>query len=146
MENVELKKNLYVFLGSTVEKRVQVCEQIYNKLLAHESEEHIFVCDAQSLFYDFLEALRNAKLSQWREKLLNKKYILIDGFHYFEEKKGILDDLTYILKHTKATVILTIDKPVCLCRFGEEMLYLLNQGRKATCREGGMTEKRLRDI
>ena len=128
MRNFDRQKSPLVICGTTVELRLQTLDRIYQSLLQDHAETDVFFCDAQSLFYDFLEGLRNVKLPQWRESLLNKKYILIDGFHYFEEKKSILDDLTYILKHTKATVILTIDKPVCFCKFGEEMLYVLNKG------------------
>ena len=128
MKNFESQQSPYVFFGSTVAQRSQTLDRIYQDLLQEHAESDIFFCDARSLFYDFLEALRSVKLPQWRESLLNKKYILIDGFHYFEEKKSILDDLTYFLKHTKAIVILTLNKPVSLCDLGEDMLYILSKG------------------
>ena len=128
MENFDVKKNPYVFWGETVEIRSRVLDQIYKNLLIKESKDDISFCDAQSLFYDFLEALRNGALSQWRETLLNKKYILIDRFHYFEEKKSTIEELTYIFKHTKAIIILTLNKPLARCDFGEEMQYILSTG------------------
>ena len=128
MKKFELQKSPYVFLGSTVAQRAQTLDRIHQDLLQEHAETDIFFCDAQSLFYDFLNALQNVKLPQWRKSLLNKKYILIDGFHYFEQKKSILDDLLYIFKHTKAIVILTINKPIAKCNLGEEMQYILNAG------------------
>jgi len=128
MEKFDVKKNPYVFWGETVEIRSRVLDQIYKNLLIKESKDDISFCDAQSLFYDFLEALRNGALSQWRESLLNKKYILIDRFHYFEEKKSTIEELTYIFKHTKAIIILTLNKPLARCDFGEEMQYILSTG------------------
>ena len=85
-------------------------------------------CDAQALFYDFLEALRSVTVSQWRESLLNKKYILIDRFHYFEQKNSTLEELTYIFKHTRAAIFLTLNKPLACYDFGEEMQYVLSIG------------------
>ena len=119
---------LCIFWGSTVEKRAQTIEKIYKNLLMKESTNDIALYDAQSLFYDFLESLRNAVLSQWRESLLYKKYILIEGFHYFEQKKSALEELTYIFKHTNAAIFLTLYKPLAECDFGEEMQYILSTG------------------
>ena len=118
----------HVFWGKSVYVRTFKLKGLYEKFIEKVGENDVFFCDAQSLFYDFLEALRCVKLTQWRESLLNKKYILIDGFHYFEEKKSALEELTYIFKHTKAIVILTINKPLAECDFGEEMQYILSMG------------------
>lgn len=128
MKNMKCDKKLCILLGSTVDKRVQTLEKIYKNLLMKESTNDIALYDAQSLFYDFLESLRNAALSQWRESLLYKKYILIEGFHYFEQKKSALEELTYIFKHTNAAIFLTLNKPLEQCDFGEEMQYILSMG------------------
>lgn len=128
MQTIEMKNALIVFLSPNIVKRTQTLERIYKKLVAKESGEDILICDAQSLFYDFLDALRNVTLPQWRESLLNKKYILIDGFQYFEEKKSALEELTYIFKHTNAAIFLTLNKPLAECDFGEEMQYILSTG------------------
>ena len=128
IKNMKCDNKLCIFWGSTVEKRAQTIEKIYKNLLMKESTNDIALYDAQSLFYDFLESLRNAALSQWRESLLYKKYILIEGFHYFEEKKSILEELTYIFKHTNAATFLTLNKPLAQCDFGEEMQYILSTG------------------
>ena len=128
MKNMKCDNKLCIFWGSTVEKRAQTIEKIYKNLLMKESTNDIALYDAQSLFYDFLESLRNAALSQWRESLLYKKYILIEGFHYFEQKKSALEELTYIFKHTNAAIFLTLNKPLAECDFGEEMQYILSTG------------------
>ena len=130
MKNMKCDKKLCIFWGSIVEKRAQTIEKIYKNLLMKESTNDIAFYDAQSLFYDFLEALRNATLPQWRGSLLDKKYILIDGFHYFEQKKSALEELTYIFKHTDAVIALTLNKPLAQCDFGEEMQYILSMGTK----------------
>lgn len=128
MKNMKCDNKLCIFGGSTVEKRTQALEKIYKNLLMKESTNDIALYDAQSLFYDFLESLRNAALSQWRESLLYKKYILIEGFHYFEQKKSTLEELTYIFKHTNAAIFLTLNKPLAECDFEEEMQYILSKG------------------
>ena len=128
MQTIEMKNALIVFLSPNIVKRTQTLERIYKKLVAKESGEDILICDAQSLFYDFLDTLRNVTLPQWRESLLDKKYILIDGFHYFEQKKSALEELTYIFKHTNAAIFLTLNKPLAECDFGEEMQYILSTG------------------
>ncbi len=128
MKNYNFDNAPYVYWRKSAYVRTLKLEKIYENLIKKVGENDIFFGDAQSLFYDFLEALQNVKLSQWRESLLNKKYILIDGFHYFEEKKSALEELTYIFKHTKAIIILTLNKPVTQCDFGEEMQYILNVG------------------
>lgn len=128
MKNMKCDKKLCIFWGSIVEKRAQTIEKIYKNLLMKESTNDIAFYDAQSLFYDFLEALRNVTLPQWRGSLLDKKYILIDGFHYFEQKKSALEELTYIFKHTNAAIFLTLNKPLAQCDFGEEMQYILSMG------------------
>ena len=128
MKNMKCDKKLCIFWGSTVDKRVQTLEKIYKNLLMKESTNDIAFYDAQSLFHDFLESLQNAALSQWRESLLYKKYILIEGFHYFEQKKSTLEELTCIFKHTNAAIFLTLNKPLAQCDFGEEMQYILSMG------------------
>ena len=128
MKNMKCDKKLCIFWDSTVEKRAQAIEKICKNLLMKESTNDIALYDAQSLFYDFLESLRNAALSQWRESVLYKKYILIEGFHYFEQKKSALEELTYIFKHTNAAIFLTLNKPLAQCDFGEEMQYILSMG------------------
>lgn len=128
MKNYNFDNMPYVFFGKTACVRTRKLKDLYENFIEEVGENDVFFGDAQSLFYDFLEALRNVKLPKWRESLLNKKYILIDGFHYFEEKKSALDELTYIFKHTKAIMILTLNKPVTQCDFGEEMQYILNAG------------------
>lgn len=121
-------KSIHVFFDKTAYKRAYKLKCLYEEFIEKVDENDILLCDTQSLFYDFLEALRNVTLPQWRETLLNKKYILIDGFHYFEQKKSALEELTYIFKHTKAIVILTINKPLARCDFVEEMQYILSKG------------------
>ena len=128
MKNYNFDNAPYVFWAKSSYARTLKLEKSYENLIEKVGENDVLFCDAQSLFYDFLEALRNVKLSQWRESLLNKKYILIDGFNYFEEKKSALEELTYIFKHTKAIIILTLNKPVTNCDFGEDMRYILSTG------------------
>lgn len=121
-------KSIHVFFDKTAYKRAYKLKCLYEEFIEKVDENNILLYDAQSLFYDFLEALRNATLPQWRESLLNKKYILIDGFHYFEGKKSALEELTYIFKHTNAAIFLTLNKPLVECDFGEEMQYILSTG------------------
>lgn len=128
MQNYNFDNMPYVFWGKTACARTRKLKDLYEKFINEVGENEVLFCDAQALFYDFLEVLRNVTLSQWRESLLNKKYILIDGFQYFEKKKSALEELTYIFKHTKAIVILTINKPLAQCDFGEEMQYILSTG------------------
>ena len=128
MKDYNFDNSPYVLFGKTEYARTGTLKDLYEDFIEKVGENDVFFGDAQSLFYDFLEALRNAKLPQWRDSLLNKKYILIDGFHYFEEKKSALEELTYIFKRTKAIVILTINKPIAKCNLGEEMQYILNAG------------------
>ncbi len=121
-------KSIHVFFDKTAYKRAFKLKCLYEEFIEKVDENDILLCDAQSLFCDFLEALRNATLPQWRESLLNKNYILIDGFHYFEKKKSALEELTYIFKHTNAAIFLTLNKPLAQCDFGEEMQYILSMG------------------
>lgn len=121
-------KSIHVFFDKTAYKRAFKLKCLYEEFIEKVDENDILLCDAQSLFCDFLEALRNATLHQWRESLLNKKYILIDGFHYFEQKKSTLEELTYIFKHTSAAIFLTLNKPLAQCDFGEEMQHILSMG------------------
>ena len=121
-------KTVHVFFDKTAYKRAYKLKCLYEEFNEKVDENDILLCDAQSLFYDFLEALRNVTLPQWRESLLNKKYILIDGFHYFEQKKSALEELTYIFKHTNAVIVLTLNKPLAQCDFEEEMQYILSKG------------------
>ena len=79
---------VYVFFDKSADKRACKLKCLYEEFIKTFNEKDILLCDAQSLFYDFLEALRNVNLSQWRETVLTKKYILIDGFHYFEEREA----------------------------------------------------------
>ena len=128
MQNYNFDNMPYVFLGKTAFARARKLKDLYENFINEVGENEVLFCDAQALFYGFLKALQNVTLPQWRETLLNKKYILIDGFHYFEQKKSALEELTYIFKHTKAIVILTINKPLARCDFGEEMQYILSKG------------------
>lgn len=121
-------KSIHVFFDKTAYKRAYKLKCLYEEFIEKVDEKNILLCDAQSLFYDFLEALRNVTLPQWRESLLNKNYILMDGFHYFEKKKSALEELTYIFKHTNAAIFLTLNKPLEHCDFGEEMQYILSTG------------------
>ena len=121
-------KSIHVFFDKTAYKRAFKLKCLYEEFIDKVDENDILLCDAQSLFCDFLEALRNATLPQWRESLMNKKYILIDGFHYFEQKKSALEELTYIFKHTNVAIFLTLNKPLAQCDFGEEMQYILSTG------------------
>ena len=121
-------KSIHVFFDKTAYKRVHKLKCLYEEFIEKVEKKDILLCDAQSLFYDFLDALRNVTLPQWRESLLNKNYILIDGFHYFEKKKSALEELTYIFKHTNAAIFLTLNKPLAQCDFGEEMQYILSMG------------------
>lgn len=128
MKNCNYDKSPYVFCEKAAYKRTHKLKCLYEGFTKKVDEKDILLCDAQSLFYDFLEALRNVTLTQWRESLLNKKYILIDGFNYFEEKKSALEELTYIFKHTNAVIVLTLNKPLAQCDFGEEMQYIISTG------------------
>ncbi len=128
MKICNFNNSLHVFCEKAAYKRTHKLKCLYEEFIEKVDENDILLCDAQSLFYDFLEALRNVTLPQWRESLLNKNYILIDGFHYFEEKKSALEELTYIFKHTDAVIILTLNKPLAQCDFGEEMQYILSTG------------------
>ena len=128
MKNSSCDKSLHVFCEKAAYKRTRKLKCLYEEFIEKVDENDILLCDAQSLFYDFLEALRNVTLPQWRESLLNKKYILIDGFHYFEQKKSALEELAYISKHTNAAIFLTLNKPLAQCDFGEEMQYILSMG------------------
>lgn len=128
MKNYNFDNAPYVFLAKSAYVRTRKLKDLYENFIEEVGENDVFFGDAQSLFYDFLEALRNAKLPQWRESLMNKKYILIDGFHYFEQKKSALEELTYIFKHTNAAIFLTLNKPLAQCDFGEEMQYILSMG------------------
>ena len=121
-------KSIHVFFNKAAYQRTRKLKCLYAKFIEKVDEKDILLCDAQSLFYDFLEALRNVTLPQWREALLNKNYILIDGFHYFEKKNSILEELTYIFKHTDAAIFLTLNKPLAQCDFGEKMQYVLSTG------------------
>ena len=121
-------KSIHVFFDKTAYKRVHKLKCLYEECIEKVDKKDVLLCDAQSLFYDFLDALRNVTLHQWRDSLLNKKYILIDGFHYFEQKKSALEELTYIFKHTNAAIFLTLNKPLAQCDFGEEMQYILSTG------------------
>ena len=128
MKNSSCDKSLHVFCEKAAYKRTRKLKCLYEEFIEKVDENDILLCDAQSLFYDFFEALRNVTLPKWRESLLNKKYILIDGFHYFEKKKSALEELTYIFKHTNAAIFLTLNKPLAECDFGEEMQYILSTG------------------
>ena len=136
MKICNFNNSLHVFCEKAAYKRTRKLKCLYEEFIEQVDEKDILLCDAQSLFYDFLDALRNTTLPQWRDSLLNKKYILIDGFHYFEEKKSALEELTYIFKHTKAIVILTINKPLVQCDFGEEMQYILSTGTQNEIGDG----------
>ena len=136
MENYNFDNAPYVFWGKSVYVRTFNLKGLYEKFIEKVGENDVFFCDAQFLFYDFLEALRCVKLTQWRESLLNKNYILIDGFHYFEKKKGALEELTYIFKHTNAAIFLTLNKPLAECDFGEEMQYILSTGTQNEIGDG----------
>ena len=128
MKDYNFDNSPYVLFGETAYARTDTLKDLNENFIEEVGENDVFFDDAQSLFYDFLEALRNAKLPQWRESLLNKKYILINGFHYFEEKKSALEELTYIFKRTDAVIVLTLNKPLAQCDFGENMQYILNTG------------------
>jgi hypothetical protein len=128
MKNCNFDKSLHVFCEKVAYKRTRKLKCLYEEFIEKVDEKDILLCDAQSLFYDFLEALQNVTIPQWRESLLNKKCILIDGFHYFEQKKSALEELTYIFKHTNAAIFLTLNKPLAECDFGEEMQYILSTG------------------
>lgn len=128
MKNYNFDNAPYVFWAKSSYVRTLKLEKLYENLIEKVGENDVLFCDAQALFYDFLEALRNATLPQWRESLLNKKYILIDGFHYFEQKKSALEESTYIFKHTNAVIVLTLNKPLAQCDFEEEMQYILSKG------------------
>lgn len=128
MQNYNFDNMPYVFLGKTVFARARKLKDLYENFINEVGENEVLFCDAQALFYGFLEALQNVTLPQWRETLLNKKYILIDGFHYFEQKKSALEELTYIFKHTNAVIVLTLNKPLAQCDFEEEMQYILSKG------------------
>lgn len=128
MKDYNFDNSPYVLFGKTAYARTGTLKELYENFIEEVGENDVFFGDAQSLFYDFLEALRNAKLPQWRDSLLNKKYILIDGFHYFEEKKSALEELSYIFKHTDAVIVLTLNKPLAQCDFGEKMQYILSTG------------------
>ena len=128
MKICNFNNSLHVFCEKAAYKRTRKLKCLYEEFIEKVDENDILLCDAQSLFYDFLEALRNVTLPQWRESLLNKNYILIDGFHYFEQKKSALEELTYIFKHTNAAIFLTLNKPLAQCDFGEEMQYILSMG------------------
>ena len=112
MKNCNVDKSLHVFCEKVAYKRTRKLKCLYEEFIEKVDEKDILLCDAQSLFYDFLEALQNVTIPQWRESLLNKKCILIDGFHYFEQKKSALEELTYIFKHTNAAIFLTLNKPL----------------------------------
>jgi len=126
MKICNFNNSLHVFCEKAAYKRAYKLKCLYEEFNEKVDEKDILLCDAQSLFYDFLEALRNVTLPQWRESLLNKNYILIDGFHYFEQKQSALEELTYIFKHTNAAIFLTLNKPLAECDFGEEMQYILS--------------------
>ena len=128
MKICNFNNSLHVFCEKAVYKRNRKLKCLYEECIEKVDKKDVLLCDAQSLFYDFLDALRNATLPQWRKSLLNKKYILIDGFHYFEQKKSTLEELTYIFKHTDAVIALTLNKPLAQCDFGEEMQYILSMG------------------
>lgn len=128
MKNCNYEESLHVFYEKAAHKRARKLKCLYEEFTKKVDEKDILLCDAQSLFYDFLEALRNVTLTQWRESLLNKKYILIDGFNYFEEKKSALEELTYVFKHTDSVIVLTLNKPLKHCDFGEEMQFVLSTG------------------
>ena len=128
MKKRNYDNSLHVFCEKAAYKRTRKLKCLYEEFIEKVDENDILLCDAQSLFCDFLEALRNATLPQWRESLMNKKYILIDGFHYFEQKKSALEELTYIFKHTNAAIFLTLNKPLAECDVGEEMQYILSMG------------------
>lgn len=128
MKNYNFDNAPYVFWAKSSYVRTLKLEKLYENLIEKVGENDVLFCDAQALFYDFLEALRNATLPQWRESLLNKKYILIDGFHYFEQKKSALEESTYIFKHTNAVIVLTLNKPLAKCNFEEELQYILSKG------------------
>ena len=141
-------KSIHVFFDKTAYKRAYKLKCLYEEFIEKVDENDILLCDAQSLFYDFLEALRNVTLSRWREAMLNRKYILIDGFHYFEQKKSILEELTYIFKHTNAAVFLTLNKPLAECDCGEEMHNILSKGTQKEISDescNGMSSRETQD-
>ena len=136
MKICNFNNSLHVFCEKAAYKRTRKLKCLYEEFIEKVDENDILLCDAQSLFYDFLVALRNVTLHQWRDSLLNKKYILIDGFHYFEQKKSTLEELTYIFKHTNAAIFLTLNKPLAQCDFGEEMQYILSMGTQKEISDG----------
>ena len=126
-------KNYYVpnvpqlICGSAAE-REEFFNRKYDELTKLTGEDNVLLCDAQALFNEFLNVLSNATVKEWREELLSKKYILIDEFHWFETKNIILDELTYIFKHTNATIILGTSKPTKEYDFGEAMNQFVSTG------------------
>ena len=126
-------KNYYVpnvpqlICGSSAE-REEFFNIKYEELTKQADENDVLLCDAQALFNEFLNALSNGTVREWRDGLLSKKYILIDEFYWFETKNIILDELTYIFKHTNATIILGVSKPAREYDFGEDMNQFISIG------------------
>jgi chromosomal replication initiation ATPase DnaA len=113
--------------GSAAE-REEFFNRKYDELTKLTGEDNVLLCDSQALFDEFLNALSNATVKEWRECLLSKKYILIDEFHWFETKNIMLDELTYIFKHTNATIILGVSKLAGEYDFGEAMNQFVSTG------------------
>ena len=129
MKNYYISKAPHLICGSPAE-REDFFNKEYEEIVQRISESDVLLCDAQALFYEFLNALSNGTVGKWRENLVNKKYILIDEFHWLETKNCILDELTYIFQHTNATIFLGTSNSVVEYDFGEGMNQFVSTERR----------------
>jgi chromosomal replication initiator protein len=126
--------NPFLIFGGVGLGKTHLMQAIGNHI--HENTDNRVICiTSENFLNEYLEGLREEKMSDFKNKYRETDVLLIDDIQFFTDKPGVQEELFHTfnsLLNAKKQIIFTCDRPVEeLKKFPERITARFKQGLKA---------------
>jgi len=126
--------NPFLIFGGVGLGKTHLMQAIGNHI--HENTDNRVICiTSENFLNEYLEGLRENKMSDFKNKYRETDVLLIDDIQFFTDKPGVQEELFHTfnsLLNAKKQIIFTCDRPVEeLKKFPERITARFKQGLKA---------------
>jgi chromosomal replication initiator protein len=126
--------NPFLIFGGVGLGKTHLMQAIGNYI--HENTDNRVICiTSENFLNEYLEGLREEKMSDFKNKYRETDVLLIDDIQFFTDKPGVQEELFHTfnsLLNAKKQIIFTCDRPVEeLKKFPERITARFKQGLKA---------------
>jgi len=126
--------NPFLIFGGVGLGKTHLMQAIGNHI--HENTDNRVICiTSENFLNEYLEGLRENKMSDFKNKYRETDVLLIDDIQFFTDKPGVQEELFHTfnsLLNAKKQIIFTCDRPIEeLKKFPERITSRFKQGLKA---------------